>query len=212
MKALILAGGLGSRLSEETTLKPKPMVEIGGKPILWHIIKIYSSYGINEFIILCGYKGYLIKEYFVNYFLHMTDITIDITSNKITHHNSHAEPWKITLIDTGLNTMTGGRIKRAKEYIDNEPFMLTYGDGVGDIDLNKLLKFHMSHKKYLTMTSVLPEGRFGAVEIDESFKVKSFHEKPGGDNSWINGGFFVCQPEVLDYIEGDMTIFETGST
>ncbi|MCK9401177.1 MAG: glucose-1-phosphate cytidylyltransferase [Bacteroidales bacterium] len=208
MKVLILAGGLGSRLSEETALKPKPMVEIGGKPILWHIMKIYSSYGFNEFVILCGYKGYMIKEYFAHYFLHMADMTIDMTSNTITHHNNYAEPWKVTLIDTGLDTMTGGRIKRAQEYVGNEPFMLTYGDGVGDVDINQLVEFHMNHGKFITMTSVLPEGRFGALEIDESLKVKSFQEKPKGDGSWINGGFFVCQPEVFDYIEGDKTIFE----
>ena len=208
MKVLILAGGLGSRLSEETTLKPKPMVEIGGKPILWHIMKIYSSYGFNEFVILCGYKGYMIKEYFAHYFLHMSDMTIDMTTNSIINHNNHAEPWKVTMIDTGLETMTGGRIKKAKDYIGNEPFMLTYGDGVGDVDINQLFEFHKDHGKLLTMTSVLPEGRFGALDIDESNKVKSFQEKPKGDGSWINGGFFVCQPDVLNYIDGDKTIFE----
>jgi glucose-1-phosphate cytidylyltransferase len=208
MKVLILAGGLGSRLSEETILKPKPMVEIGGKPILWHIMKIYSSYGFYEFIILCGYKGYMIKEYFAHYFLHMTDVTIDMTSNTIMHHNNKAEPWKVTLIDTGFETMTGGRIKKVKDYIGNEPFMLTYGDGVADIDIKKLVEFHNSHGKLITMTSVLPEGRFGAINIDSSDKVKSFQEKPKGDGSWINGGFFVCQPEVLNYIENEKTVFE----
>lgn len=208
MKTLILAGGLGSRLSEETTLKPKPMVEIGGKPILWHIMKIYSSYGFNDFIILCGYKGYMIKEYFAHYFLHMSDITIDMTTNSITHHDNHAEPWKVTLIDTGIDTMTGGRIKRVQQYVGNKPFMLTYGDGVGDIDINKLVEFHKVHGKLITMTSVMPEGRFGALDIDESNKVNSFQEKPKGDGSWINGGFFVCQPEVFDYITEDKTIFE----
>jgi glucose-1-phosphate cytidylyltransferase len=208
MKILILAGGLGSRLSEETTLKPKPMIEIGGKPILWHIMKIYSSYGFYEFIILCGYKGYMIKEYFAHYFLHMTDVTIDMTSNTITHHNNKAEPWKVTLIDTGLNTMTGGRIKKASDYIGNEPFMLTYGDGVADIDINHLVEFHKSHGKLITMTSVLPEGRFGAINIDNSNKVNSFREKPKGDGSWINGGFFVCQPEVLNYIQNEKSVFE----
>jgi len=208
MKVLILAGGLGSRLSEETTLKPKPMVEIGGKPILWHIMKIYSSYGFNDFVILCGYKGYMIKEYFAHYFLHMSDMTIDMATNSITNHNNHAEPWKVTMIDTGLETMTGGRIKKAKEYIGNEPFMLTYGDGVGDVDIKQLLEFHKNHGKLITMTSVLPEGRFGAIDIEESHRVKSFQEKPKGDGSWINGGFFVCQPEVLNYIDGDKTIFE----
>jgi glucose-1-phosphate cytidylyltransferase len=208
MKVLILAGGLGSRLSEETILKPKPMVEIGGKPILWHIMKIYSSYGFYEFIILCGYKGYMIKEYFAHYFLHMTDVTIDMTSNTIMHHNNKAEPWKVTLIDTGFETMTGGRIKKVKDYIGNEPFMLTYGDGVADIDIKKLVEFHKSHGKLITMTSVLPEGRFGAINIDNSNKVNSFQEKPKGDGSWINGGFFVCQPEVLNYIENEKIVFE----
>jgi len=208
MKVLILAGGLGSRLSEETTLKPKPMVEIGGKPILWHIMKIYSSYGFNDFVILCGYKGYMIKEYFAHYFLHMADITVDMTENSITHHDNHAEPWKVTMIDTGLDTMTGGRIKRVQKYVGNEPFMLTYGDGVGDIDINRLVEFHKNHGKLITMTSVLPEGRFGALNIDDTNKVNSFQEKPKGDGSWINGGFFVCQPEVFNYIEGDKTIFE----
>jgi len=208
MKVLILAGGLGSRLSEETILKPKPMVELGGKPILWHIMKIYSSYGFNEFIILCGYKGYMIKEYFAHYFLHMADMTIDLAANSITHHNNNAEPWKVTMIDTGLETMTGGRIKRVQEYVGNEPFMLTYGDGVGDIDINKLLAFHNNHGKLITMTSVLPEGRFGALSIDNSNMVSSFQEKPKGDGSWINGGFFVCQPEVFNYLTNDKTVFE----
>jgi len=209
MKVLILAGGLGSRLSEETTLKPKPMVEIGGKPILWHIMKIYSHYGFNEFIILCGYKGYMIKEFFAHYFLHTSDMTIDMTNNEIIHHNNHAEPWKVTLIDTGLETMTGGRIKRVKEYVGNEPFMLTYGDGVGDIDLLQLLQFHQQHGKAITMTAVQPEGRFGSLQIDDTEKVTSFHEKPKGDGAWINAGFFVCQPEVFDFItSGDKTIFE----
>jgi len=208
MKVLILAGGLGSRLSEETTLKPKPMVEIGGKPILWHIMKIYSTHGLHDFVILCGYKGYMIKEYFAHYFLHMSDITVDMTTNAITHHNTHAEPWKVTLIDTGLETMTGGRILRAKEYVGNETFMLTYGDGVGDVDISKLMEFHKEHGKLITMTSVLPEGRFGALDIDDSLKVNSFKEKPKGDGAWINGGFFVCEPEIFDYIESDKTIFE----
>jgi glucose-1-phosphate cytidylyltransferase len=208
MKVLILAGGLGSRLSEETTIKPKPMVEIGGKPILWHIMKIYSFYGYNEFIILCGYKGYLIKEYFAHYFLHMADMTIDMTSNTIEHHNNQAEPWKVTLIDTGLGTMTGGRIKRGQKYVGNEPFMLTYGDGVADINLNELLAFHKNHRKIITMTSVLPDGKFGAISIDNSNMVTSFQEKPKGDGSWINGGFFVCEPEVFDYIKDDSTVFE----
>lgn len=209
MKVLILAGGLGSRLSEETTLKPKPMVEIGGKPILWHVMKIYSHYGFNEFIILCGYKGYMIKEYFANYYRHMSDMTIDMATNKITHHKNHSEPWKVTLIDTGQETMTGGRIKRVKEYIGEEPFMLTYGDGVSDVDIHQLIQFHQQHGKAITMTAVQPEGRFGSLQIDETGKVTSFLEKPKGDGAWINAGFFVCKPEVFDYITGgDSTIFE----
>jgi len=209
MKVLILAGGLGSRLSEETTIKPKPMVEIGGKPILWHIMKIYSHYGFNEFIILCGYKGYMIKEYFANYYSHMSDMTVDMTTNTITHHKNHAEPWKVTLVDTGLDTMTGGRIKKVRDYIGNEPFLLTYGDGVSDIDIHKLIAFHKKHGKAITITSVQPEGRYGSLVIDENQQVLSFLEKPKGDGAWINAGFFVCQPEVLDYIpDGDKIIFE----
>lgn len=187
------------------------MVEIGGKPILWHIMKIYSSYGFNEFIILCGYKGYMIKSYFANYYRHNADMTVDMTNNSIEYHKNNAEPWKVTLIDTGLDTMTGGRIKQVQEYIGNEPFLLTYGDGVGDVDITKLVEFHKSHGKFITMTSVLPEGRFGALDIDENQKVNSFQEKPKGDGSWINGGFFVCQPEVFNYIpDDDKTIFERG--
>ncbi|MDQ6843712.1 MAG: glucose-1-phosphate cytidylyltransferase [Bacteroidota bacterium] len=208
MKVLILAGGLGSRLSEETLLKPKPMVEIGDKPILWHIMKIYSFYGFNDFVILCGYKGYMIKSYFANYYRHLADMTVDMANNKIEYHKNHAEPWKVTLVDTGLDTMTGGRIQRVRDFIGSEPFMLTYGDGVADVHVQKLVDFHNGHGKYITMTSVLPEGRFGALDLDESNRVKSFKEKPKGDGSWINGGFFVCQPEVLDYIEGDKTVFE----
>ena len=209
MRVLILAGGLGSRLSEETTLKPKPMVEIGGKPILWHIMKIYSHYGFNEFIILCGYKGYMIKEYFANYYSHMSDMTIDMTNNKVTHHANHAEPWKVTLVDTGLDTMTGGRIRKVKEYIGNEPFMLTYGDGVGDINIPELVKYHQLHKKAITMTSVQPEGKYGSLVVNSEQKVLSFQEKPKGDGAWINAGFFVCQPEVFDYIpEGENIFFE----
>lgn len=209
MKVLILAGGFGSRLSEETTLKPKPMVEIGGKPILWHVMKIYSSYGFNDFIILCGYKGYVIKEYFINYYSHMSDMTIDMTTNTMTHLKSHAEPWKVTLVDTGLNTMTGGRIMRVRDYIGNEPFMLTYGDGVGDININELLEYHKKHGKAITLTAVQPEGRFGSLQIDENEIVKSFKEKLKGDGGWINAGFFVCEPKVLDYInDNDKTIFE----
>jgi glucose-1-phosphate cytidylyltransferase len=201
MKVLILAGGLGTRLSEVTDLIPKPMVEIGGKPILWHIMKIYSSYGFNEFIILLGYKGYLIKEYFANYFLHQSDVTISLEDNKIDVINNTSEPWKITLLDTGQKTMTGGRVKQAENFIDGKPFMLTYGDGVADIDINKLVEFHSSHNGAMTMTAVQPDGRFGTFESDDSGVVKSFLEKPRGDGSWINGGFFVCDPKVFDYIE-----------
>jgi glucose-1-phosphate cytidylyltransferase len=209
MKVLILAGGLGSRLSEETTLRPKPMVEIGGKPILWHIMKIYSYYGFNEFIILCGYKGYMIKEYFANYYSHMSDMTIDMTNNTITHHVNHAEPWKVTLVETGLETMTGGRIKKVQKYLGNEPFMLTYGDGVSDINISDLIKFHESHGKAITMTSVQPEGKYGSLTVDSKQKVLTFLEKPKGDGSWINGGFFVCEPEVFNYIpNGENIIFE----
>ena len=209
MKVLILAGGLGSRLSEETTLKPKPMVEIGGKPILWHIMKIYSHYGFNEFIILCGYKGYMIKEFFANYFLHTSDLTIDMTTNTTTYHNSHAEPWKVTLLDTGIDSMTGHRIKQVRNYVGNEPFLLTYGDGLGDIDIPELIKYHHSHGKGITMTSVQPEGRYGSLVLNEQNQVLSFQEKPKGDGAWINAGFFVCQPEVFDFIpDGEQIIFE----
>lgn len=208
MKVLILAGGFGSRLSEETGLKPKPMIEIGEKPILWHIMKIYSHYGYNEFIILCGYKGYLIKEYFANYYRHNADMTIDMANDSIEYHTPHSEPWKVTLVDTGMETMTGGRIKRVRDYIGNEPFLLTYGDGVADVDIPELIKFHKSHGKYITMTSVQTEGRFGSLQIGNGSKVEQFKEKPKGDGSWINGGFFVCQPDVLDYIEGDNISFE----
>lgn len=211
MKALILAGGFGNRLSEETDNKPKPMVEIGGKPILWHIMKTYSHYGINEFVILLGYKGYYIKEYFSNYFLHQSDVTIDMSNGDMEVHNNSSEPWKITLLDTGLNAMTGARIKKAKPYIDNDTFMLTYGDGVANIDINETLKFHKKHGKLMTMTSAQPEGRFGALNINEKNQVCKFNEKPKGDGSWINAGYFVCQPEVLNYIDnGDNIVFEEG--
>ena len=207
MKVLILAGGFGTRLSEETDIRPKPMADIGGKPIIWHIMKGYSQYGFNEFIVLLGYKGYYIKEYFANYFLHQSDVTIDLSNNGMQVHNNTSEPWKVTLLDTGLETMTGGRIKRAKEFIGNEPFLLTYGDGVSDVNFNELTTFHKKHGKYITMTAVQPEGRFGALET-EGDRVESFLEKPKGDGSWINGGFFVCQPEVLKYIKDDSTVFE----
>ena len=209
MKVLILAGGFGTRLSEETDIKPKPMVEVCGKPILWHIMKTYSHYGINEFVILLGYKGYYIKEYFANYFLHQSDVTIDMSNGDIEVHNNSSEPWKVTLLDTGLNAMTGARIKKAKAHIGNEPFMLTYGDGVADIDIQEVLAFHLQHGKLMTMTSTQPEGRFGALNINENDKVATFEEKPKGDGSWVNAGYFVCQPEVLDYIDnGDDVIFE----
>lgn len=209
MKVVILAGGLGTRLSEETTIKPKPMVEIGGMPILWHIMKIYAHYGYKEFIVCLGYKGYLIKEYFANYFLHRSDVTIDLAKNSIEVHDSYAESWKITLVDTGIETMTGGRIKRIEKYIDNSPFMLTYGDGVADININSLVQFHQKHGKYCTVTSVQPGGRFGAIIMNEDDSVYKFEEKPKGDGAWISGGFFVCQPEVFNYItEGDSSIWE----
>jgi len=209
MRALLLAGGLGTRLSEETTLKPKPMVEIGGKPILWHIMKIYSTYGINDFVVLLGYKGYYIKEYFANYFLYQSDITIDLQKNSMEILNNSSEPWRVTLIDTGLHAMTGARIKKAQKIVGDEPFLLTYGDGVGDINIDELLKFHNSHGKLLTMTSAQPDGRFGALEIGEDDRVLEFKEKPKGDGSWINAGYFVCEPKVFDYISDvDSTVFE----
>ena len=208
MKALILAGGFGSRLSEETDLRPKPMVQIGTKPILWHIMKIYSHYGINDFVILLGYKGYYIKEYFKNYFLHHNDFEIDLRDNSLSLINNKIEPWKVTLIDTGLNTMTGGRIKRAEKIINGEPFLLTYGDGVANVNISKLIKFHKSHDKLLTLTSAQPDGRFGALDLVGD-KVIKFSEKPKGDGSWVNAGFFVCENKVLDYIkDGDKTIIE----
>jgi glucose-1-phosphate cytidylyltransferase len=209
MKVVLLAGGLGTRLSEETVLKPKPMVEIGGMPILWHIMKIYSSYGFNDFIVCLGYKGYIIKEYFVNYFLHKSDVTIDLKDNSVKVHDSQAEPWTITLVDTGNESMTGGRIKRIQSYIGDEPFMLTYGDGVGDINIKALIEFHNAHGRLCTVTSVQPSGRFGALNILEDDSVHSFMEKPKGDGSWINGGYFVCQPQVFDYIKNeDQTVWE----
>ncbi len=208
MKVAILAGGFGTRLSEETDVKPKPMVEIGGKPILWHIMKHYSHYGHNDFVILLGYKGYTIKEYFANYFLHQSDVTFDLQNNKMEIHNNSSEPWKVTLVDTGLNTMTGGRIKRAQKYLENETFLLTYGDGLGDVDLGKLIAFHKKSGKAMTLTSVQPEGRFGALDLEGDL-IRRFAEKPKGDGSWINGGFFVCEPKLFDYItEGDATILE----
>jgi len=209
MKVLLLAGGFGTRLSEETEIRPKPMVEIGGKPILWHIMKMYSLYDFNDFIVLLGYKGYQIKEYFANYFIHESDVTIDIKTGEMEVHNNSSEPWRVTLLDTGLNSMTGGRIKRAQRFVGNEPFMVTYGDGVADININKLLEFHKSHGKAMTMTSAQPEGRFGALTVESDNKVVNFLEKPRGDgDNWINAGFFVCESRVFDYIKDDSTIFE----
>lgn len=208
MKAVILAGGLGSRISEETTLKPKPMVEIGGKPVLWHIMKIYSHYGINDFVICCGYKGYVIKEYFANYFLHMSDITFDMRNNEMKVHQQYAEPWKVTLVDTGENSMTGGRLRRVKEYLkDEEDFCFTYGDGVSDVDIGKVIAFHRAAGTDATLTATYPPGRFGALDIQNG-RVGSFKEKPKGDGGMINGGFFVLKPKVIDLIAGDDTTWE----
>ena len=207
MKAVILAGGRGTRLSEETQLKPKPMVEIGGMPILWHIMKIYSSYGINEFIICCGYKGYVIKEYFANYFLHMSDVTFDIENNSMQVHTKLAEPWKVTLIDTGLDTMTGGRLKRVKDHIKNETFCFTYGDTLNNVNVTNLINFHKNQKTLATLTSCQQPGKYGMLDIKDN-RVMTFREKPSGDGNWVNGGFFVLEPEVIDYIKDDSTIWE----
>lgn len=209
MKAVILAGGLGTRLSEETDLKPKPMVEIGGKPILWHIMKIYSAHGVNDFIICCGYKGYMIKEYFANYFLHQSDVTFCMKSNTMEVHQNNAEPWTVSLMDTGENTMTGGRLKRVRDYLnDEEAFCFTYGDGVGDVDITALISFHQQHGKHATLTAMRPPGRYGAVKLGSNDSVDYFQEKPDGDGSWINGGFFVLHPSVIDRIEGDTSSWE----
>lgn len=209
MKVLLLAGGLGSRLSEETVLKPKPMVEIGGYPILWHIMKIYSSYGFDDFVILTGYKSHYIKEYFVNYYQRYSDITVDMVNNTVTVHKTRHEPWKVTMLYTGQNAMTGARIKKATPYIGGEPFLLTYGDGVSDVSIKDLIASHQKSGKLITMTAVQPMGRFGALTINEHDDITAFSEKPQGDGAWINGGFFVCQPEVMNYIdEGDEVVFE----
>lgn len=209
MKVLLLAGGMGTRLSEETEVRPKPMVEIGGRPILWHIMKLYSNFGYNDFVVLLGYKGYYIKEYFANYFLHQSDITIDLANNKLDIHNNGSEPWRITLIDTGPVTMTGGRIKRAQPYVGDESFLLTYGDGLSNIDMKAQFEFHQKHGKAITMASVQPDGRFGTFESNSAGAVTRFLEKPKGDGSWINGGFFICEPKVFDYIPaGDEVVFE----
>ncbi len=212
MKVVILAGGYGTRISEESYLRPKPMVDIGDKPILWHIMKIYAHYGFNDFVICCGYKGYMIKEYFANYYLHQSDVTFDFTGqNKVTIHNNIAEPWKVTLIDTGKETSTGGRIRRIRSYVGNEPFFLTYGDGVADIDINKLLAFHRAHGKKATLTAIQPEGRWGTLAVGQEADVRSFKEKPKTGNAWVNGGFFVLQPEVFEYISSDTTSWEGES-
>jgi len=208
MKVVILAGGFGTRISEESHLKPKPMVEIGEKPILWHIMKIYSHYGFNEFVICLGYKAYAIKEFFSDYYLHTSDVTFDLSDNTMTVHNNYSEPWKVTLVDTGLNTMTGGRIKRIQEYVNNETFMLTYGDGVSDVNIKKLVDFHNSQGKIATMSAIHFDGRFGSLDIDDNNNVLKFAEKSKEDGGWINGGFMVLEPEIFDYIENDQTVFE----
>lgn len=207
MKAVILAGGLGTRISEESHLKPKPMITIGGKPIIWHIMKQYSHYGVNDFIICLGYKGYVVKEYFANYFLHMSDVTFDMANNEMQVHEKHVEPWKVTLIETGEDTQTGGRLQKVREYIGDETFCFTYGDGVSDINIQKLIEFHQSHGKLATVTAIQPPGRYGALNLN-SESVEQFQEKPAGDGSWINGGFFVLEPEVIDFIDGPTTAWE----
>lgn len=209
MKAVILAGGLGTRLAEETDLKPKPMVEVGGKPILWHIMKIYSAHGVNDFIICCGYKGYVIKEYFANYYLHQSDVTFSMRDNSMTVHHNKAEPWTVTLVDTGETTMTGGRLRRVRDYLkDEDAFCFTYGDGVGDVNISDLIAFHRQHKKLATLTATRPPGRYGALKFGPNDCVDQFQEKPDGDGSWINGGFFVLHPDVIDRIDGDHASWE----
>ena len=207
MKVVLLAGGLGTRLSEETTIRPKPMVELGGMPILWHIMKMYGYYGFNEFVVCLGYKGYMIKEFFTNYFIHQSDVTVDLCKNSVEIHKNASEPWKVTLVDTGVDSMTGGRIKRIEEYIDGT-FMLTYGDGVSDIDLKELLRYHRSNKVAATLTGVKPAGKWGQLEIDDRNHINKFMEKPVGDGGYVNGGFFVLEPKIFDYIQGDSTIWE----
>jgi len=207
MKVVILAGGLGTRISEESHLKPKPMIEIGGKPILWHIMKIYSHYGINDFVICLGYKGYIVKEYFANYFLHMSNVTFDMAQNRMEVHERHAEPWRVTLVDTGQDTLTGGRLKQVRDYIGDDTFCFTYGDGVTDLDIGATIEFHRAHGKKATVTAIQPPGRYGALNM-EGIAVRSFQEKPAGDGAWINGGFFVLEPSVFDYLQGDQTSWE----
>jgi glucose-1-phosphate cytidylyltransferase len=207
MKAVILAGGFGTRIGEESHLRPKPLIEIGGKPILWHIMKIFSAYDVREFVICCGYKGYLIKEYFANYFLHMADATFDVCHNQIEVHYTHAEPWKVTVVDTGIDTMTGGRLLRVREYLDGERFCFTYGDGVSDVNLSKLIQFHVLHRCHATLTAVQPAARFGALDLDGD-AVSRFIEKPKGDGRWVSGGFFVLEPDVFKYLNGDQDVWE----
>jgi len=208
MKVVILAGGLGTRLSEETVTRPKPMVEIGGKPILWHIMKIYSHFGLHDFVICLGFKGYMIKEYFSNYFLHMSDVTFDIQNNRMEVHQQYAEPWRVTLVDTGAESMTGGRVRRVAPYVEDDTFLLTYGDGVGDVNISELLAYHRAHGKLATLTSTQPSGKFGALDLGEGGLIQSFQEKPKGDGGWINAGFFVLQPAVLKFLKDDSTILE----
>ena len=209
MKAVILAGGYGTRISEESSVRPKPMVEIGGRPLLWQVMKIYSSHGINDFVICCGYKGYMIKEYFANYCLHMSDVTFDMCGNRMEMHANGAEPWRVTLVDTGDRTMTGGRLKRVRHYVGAETFCLTYGDGVSDVDIGRLIAFHREQGVLATLTAVQPPGRFGVFNLtDQQLLIQTFREKPRGDDAWINGGFFVLEPQVMDYIEGDATVWE----
>lgn len=207
MKVVILAGGLGSRISEETSVRPKPMVELGGKPVLWHIMKIYSHYGLNDFVICLGYKGYVVKEYFANYFLHMSDVTINLRSNQVQVHQSMSEPWSVTLVETGESTMTGGRLKRVREHVGDDTFCFTYGDGVSNVDISALIAFHREQKTHATLTAVQPPGRFGVIDIDAD-RIRAFAEKPPGDGSWINGGFFVLEPDVFAYIDGDDSVWE----
>lgn len=207
MKAVILAGGFGTRITEESHVKPKPMIEIGGRPILWHIMKNFSSHGINEFIVCCGYKAYVIKEYFANYFLHMADVTFDFETNSMEVHNKFAEPWKVTLVDTGLNTMTGGRLRRIKDYVGTDTFCMTYGDGLADVDIVELQAFHRAHGRHATVTAIQPPARFGALELDRDM-VQNFEEKPRGDGRWINGGFFVLEPAIFNYLTDDTTVWE----
>lgn len=209
MKAVILAGGLGSRISEETHLRPKPLIEIGERPIIWHIMKLYCHYGIQDFIICAGYKGYMIKEYFANYSLHHSDVTFHLWEKMITFHNNHCEPWRVTVVDTGINSMTGGRLKRVQDYVGDETFLLTYGDGVSNINIEELVRFHQKEKRMATITAVQPPGRFGALSLSNN-KVERFHEKPIGDGGWVNGGFFVMEPDIFDWLEGDDTILEGG--